>query len=182
MNPQKIRRVQTIISILLFITIFSLCWKTTEFSLFKIQLSYFGVNEKIGLWWNLILIVMGISLFVNAWYYIYYNNRLIKKNLFYTLFGLVSILLITTGIVTMHHKVHDYAAWFYFFLYPLFIYALAFVNKKTIHYKEWLGHIMFSTLMIALPLAFLHLFKGLAVSECLHSTTVLGWNLWLLFF
>lgn len=181
-KPKKFRKIQTISSVVLFVVIFIFCWKITKFNLFKIQLSYFGIDKKIGLWWNFILIVMGISTFINVWYYIHYNNRLVKKQLFYVLFGVISAFLIITGAVTMHHKIHDYVAWLYFFLYPLFIYMLAFINKKYIQYKEWLGHLIFSTFMIGLPLIFIHFFKGLAVSECLHSGTVLGWNLWLLFF
>ena len=60
------------------------------------------------------------------------------------------------------------------------IFAMTFVNRKEIRYSEWVMHLMFSVVMIILPLSVLSVFKGMAISEILHTLIVGVWNITLL--
>lgn len=176
----KIRRIQSLISILVFTSAFLFCWYVTDFNIFEIQLSFWGVEKSSSMYWNCTIMLLSLSLFFNVDYYIKNHIRMINKKRLRIMFGSVFFSLFLTGLVNMHYYIHNLTAVYYFFFLPLVIYLMAYLNKKTIQYKEWLGHIVFSSCMIILPLLFIHLFKGMAISEAIHSLIVMLWSVWIL--
>jgi hypothetical protein len=58
---------------------------------------------------------------------------------------------------------------------------MAYINRKTLLYKEWFIHLMFSISMVVLPLTAITIFSGMAISETLHIIVVCGWNLYAAF-
>lgn len=177
---ERVRRIQTIVSIIIFIAVFLFCWHATNFNIFVIQLSYWGVAIKSSIYWNVTVMLLAISLFFNVDYYVKNHIRMIDKNIIRIVFASVFSALFITGLVNMHYYIHNITAVYYFFVLPLVIYLMAYFNRKTIQYKEWLGHIIFSTCMILVPLLFIHIFKGMAISEILHSVIVMLWSIWIL--
>ena len=175
------RRVQTIISTLIFIGIFLMCWYVTGFSLVNIQLSFWGIS-KLGWIWNSCLILLSISIFINVYYFIEHHQRLnTNYNSFLKyLFLLTSVFLFITGLVNMTYALHNVVAYLYFFSYPLCIFLFSHLNRKSLKYRDWQIHTLFSSLMIILPVLSIKLFPGMAISETLHSVMVIGWNLWIL--
>ena len=145
MNVRFIRRFQTVFSIISFIGVFLLCWWKTGFDLTKIQLSYFGVNKDIRIseMWNITTELISASIFVNAYFYLKNNSRIIHKNKFYFSFFIISLLLFLTGFINMHYRIHTWCAVVYFFLYPLLIFTFSFVNRKILPYNEWRGNFRF---------------------------------------
>ena len=175
-----IRKLQTKISIILFIIIFLFSWHTTEFSILDIQLSQWGVELTTAKWWNFIIMLLSITLSINTLFYIIKHNRIIYKQLFICCFLILFISLFITGLLPMNYEFHDITAYFYFLTFPFIIFLLAFLNRKKIQYREWLNHLIFSTCMIIIPLIFINIFKGMAIAEVSHSIIVMGWSLWLL--
>jgi hypothetical protein len=174
------RKIQSIISIILFTLISFFAFYTTGFNILEIQLSYLGIDNNVATYWNFGLIIVSISLFFNVDYYINNHNRIINKPFIRTLFISAFTSLFLTGLINMHYKIHDLTAFYYFFSLPLIIYIMAFLNRKKIQYKEWLGHLIFSTCMIVFPLSLIHFFKGMAISEIVHSIIVFLWGIWIL--
>lgn len=177
---KSIRRSQTIISIIIFIMIFIGCWYVTDFKITEIQLSYWGLESKISSFWNIAVMLISVSMFFNVRYYIMNHNRMIYKKTLYYMFISVFIAQFIIGLVTMNHELHNLVAYYYFFVYPLSIFMLSYLNRKTIQYREWLGNLIFSISMVLLPLIFIHFFKGMAISEISHCVVVLLWSLWIL--
>jgi len=176
----KLRRTQTIVSIILFATVFFLFWNTTQFDLKEIQLSYWGL-QKFGWIWNSSLMLLSISIYINVHFYIKNNKRIIFRKFLYIWFFLVSLSLFLTGLVTMHHASHDITAYIYFFAYPLSIFLLAHLNRKHLQYSVWKTHLIFSIATVTLPLLLLQFFPGMAIPETAHTLLVIGWNLRILF-
>jgi hypothetical protein len=58
---------------------------------------------------------------------------------------------------------------------------MAFINRKTLKYKEWLKHFVISLLMIGLPLLCFIIFDGLVLPELIHTFIVILWNLMIAF-
>jgi len=179
-NVTKFRRRQTIISILIFITVFLVFWNTTKFKLEDIQLSYWGI-ENFGWVWNLSIVILSISTFINVYFYIDRHPRIGFKNFLIGFFLFTSISLFITGIITMNYNIHTITAYLYFFSYPLAIFTLSHLNRKNIIYKEWLIHLIISITMIIIPLILFKYFVGAAIAESVHSLLVMIWNIWLLF-
>lgn len=176
----KIRTIQTGLSIIIFTGVFIFCWYTTGFNILDIQLSYWGVESSSSTYWNGTLMGLAISLFFNVDFYVKNHIRMVNKKIIRILFGSVFLSLFLTGLIDMSHLLHDITAVYYFFLLPFVIYLMANLNKTAIQYKEWFGHIIFSTSMIVIPLFFIHMFKGMAVSEITHSSVVMLWSIWIL--
>lgn len=176
----KIRKIQSLISIIVFTSAFLFCWYVTNFNIFDIQLSYWGIEESSSMYWNGTIMLLSASLFFNVDFYVKNHIRMVSKKTIRLLFGSVFLSLFLTGLVNMHYYIHNLTAVYYFFVLPLAIYVMAYLNKKTIQYKEWLGHIVFSSCMIILPLLFIHIFKGMAISEVIHSVIVMLWSIWIL--
>ncbi len=182
MNIKRFRRIQTISSVLLFIGVFFLCWYVTKFNLMNIQLSFWGVDKDLGWIWNSCVSILAVSIFVNVFYFIKHHTRLHDK---YTLFLkrmflLTSIFLLITGAVDMSHSIHTITAYFYFFCYPLSVFLFAHLNRKHMQYREWLTHTIFAVSMGALTLLTLKVFPGMAIPEIIHTSIVIGWNMWIL--
>lgn len=179
-NIKKFRRIQTIASIAIFVLVFLTCWKTTNFNLKDIQLSYWGIDNKLAWFWNTCVVILSISIYQNVHQYIEQHPRLQYKRVPKIMFFIVSLCLFLTGIVNMHHPLHNFTAYIYFFAYPLCIFVLAHLNRKFLQYKEWFTHVMLSIAMVILPLIFIAIFPGMAITETVHSLVVIGWNLWIL--
>ena len=188
LNPKTnlvrlIRRTQTIISIMLFFMVLIFCWHTNGLELEKIQLSFWGSDElRFGWLWNSIIILLSISILVNNLLFIKKHVRLRKKNVSYIMFSFVAICLMMLGIFNLDYGIlHDLPAWLYFFVYPLSIFVMAYLNRKFLLYREWFTHLIFSIIMIIVPIFFVTMFEGLAIPEILHSVIVSVWNIYVAF-
>jgi hypothetical membrane protein len=174
-----IRRTQTLVSVLLFFIVLIFFWQKTDFKITEIQLSHWGGSEiKLGWLWNLIIIILSITILFNNIYYIYNHSRLKYKKLLYILFSLVGVSLFLVGVFNLEHKIiHNLSAYSYFFLYPLSIFLLSHLNRKNLIYKEWLINLLCSILLVIVPLSFIGIFPGLAITETAHSIIVCSWNI-----
>ena len=173
-----IRLSQTVIAVILFIAIFTLCWWQTGFQLSEIQLSDWGKSGLTGYLWNTVICTLGVSTFINSMFYINKSNRIKTKIFSYFMFGFVSLALFLTGFFNLNWGIlHIYSAWIYFFLYPLVIFMHNHLNRKFLHYKDWRDGMFISMCMIVLPLLSINLFFGLAIPETIHIIFVIIWNL-----
>lgn len=175
----KFRKLQTIFSVLLFFFILIFFLIITKFDVKEIQISQWGVMENLGWIFNYGIIIVSISTFFNVFYYIKNHNRIFHKNKLYILFGIVSFLLFLVGLfpVNINSSIHNVSAFTYFFSYPLSIFVLSHLNRKNIIYKEWITHLVTSLLMFVVPSIFLTIFKGMAISEMIHTLFVMFWNI-----
>jgi hypothetical membrane protein len=178
-----IRKTQTIISILLFFIITLFCWKVTGLEVSEIQVSYWGSkNMTYGWLWNGIIILLSLSILFNNILFIKNHDRIKNKKIPYLLFSFVALNLLMVGVFNIEYGVlHDLPAWIYFFSYPLTIFIMAYINRTSLLYKEWFTHLIFSVVMILLPLSTVTLFGGLAIPEILHSFVVSMWNIHIAF-
>jgi hypothetical membrane protein len=178
-----IRKLQTVISIVIFFIIFFFCWNVTEFKLVDIQLSHWG-RKSVGVsWiWNSVIVLLSVSTFFNTFIYIKRNNRIKNKIIPHLLFGLVSIFLFFVGFFSVDYKIiHNIAAYLFFFTYPLSIFVMSYLNRKTLLYSEWFTHLLISIIMVVGPLIFISMFEGMAITEIVHVVTVCYWNLYIVF-
>jgi hypothetical membrane protein len=174
-----IRRTQTVISIILFFIVLGFCWAVTDLDVKKIQLSHWGGNDmEYGWLWNSIIVLLSVSIFFNNILFVKNHTRIKRKNVPYILFSFVAICLFFVGAFNLDYGLlHDIPAWLYFFTYPLSIFVMTYLNRKTLLYQEWFKHLIFSITMIILPLVFITAFDGLAVPEIIHTTIVCFWNI-----
>ena len=154
------------------------CWQSTGLKLTEIQISYWGSSTmEYGWLWNSIIVLLSISTAINNIIFVKRHTRLKYKTIPYILFSLVSFCLLLVGSFNLEHNLlHDIPAWIYFFLYPLSIFTMAYLNRGTLHYKEWFTHLIFSIIMIVTPLMCLSFTEGLGLSEIVHSLIVISWN------
>ena len=173
-----IRRTQTVVSVILFLLTMLFCWQSTGLKLTEIQISYWGSSEmEYGWLWNSIIVMLSISIIINNILFVKRHSRLKYKTIPYILFSLVSFCLLLVGSFNLEHNLlHDIPAWIYFFLYPLSIFTMAYLNRGILHYKEWFTHLIFSIIMIVTPLMCLSFTEGLGLSEIAHSLIVISWN------
>ena len=179
----RVRRTQTTISVLLFFIILVFCWEATKLDLSKMQLSNWGgYDAPHYLLWNSVNIILAVSIFVNNFFFTKLHNRLKNKKTLYILFGLISFSLFMLSVFNLENRlVHNLFATIYFLTYPLAIFVMAFINRKTLKYKEWLKHFVISLLMIGLPLLCFIIFDGLVLPELIHTFIVILWNLMIAF-
>jgi hypothetical membrane protein len=165
-----IRRTQTVVSVTLFLLTMLFCWQSTGLKLTEIEMEY-------GWLWNSIIVMLSISIIINNILFVKRHSRLKYKTIPYILFSLVSFCLLLVGSFNLEHNLlHDIPAWIYFFLYPLSIFTMAYLNRGILHYKEWFTHLIFSIIMIVTPLMCLSFTEGLGLSEIAHSLIVISWN------
>lgn len=179
-----IRRLQTVVSITLFLIVFLFCWDVTGFNIKDIQLSAWGGGDTpiTSSIWNSIIILLSLSIFFNAMLFVKKHMRLKKKLLPYVLFSFVSLSLLVIGCFNVDQKpIHNIAAFSYFFSYPLTIFVMAYLNRKTLLYREWFTHLLFSLVMIVLPLSTINMFDGMGISETIHAVIVCLWNIYAAF-
>ena len=172
-----IRKLQTVISILIFFVVF-------DFKIDEIQLSAWGSESSPVTYniWNSVIVLLSVSIMINVSYFIHKHVRLKQKKIPYIFFGFVSLCLSLVGFFSVDYKViHNLAAWSYFFLFPLAIFTMAYVNRESLLYREWFTHLLFSIIMIVLPLTVINLFEGMAIPETLHTITVCVWNIYVAF-
>jgi len=179
-----IRRLQTVVSIMLFFVVFLFCWDVTGFNIKEIQLSVWGGGENVKTndIWNTIIILLSLSIFFNTMLFVKKHVRLKVKIIPYILFTFVSLSLLLVGIFNVDQKpIHNIAAFSYFFSYPLAVFLMAYLNRKTLLYREWFTHLVFSVTMIILPLSAINMFEGMGVSEIIHIVIVCLWNVYAAF-
>ena len=179
-----IRKLQTVISILIFFLVFAFCWSATDFKIDEIQLSAWGSESSPITYniWNSVIVLLSVSIMINVSYFIHKHVRLKQKKIPYIFFGFVSLCLSLVGFFSVDYKViHNLAAWSYFFLFPLAIFTMAYINRESLLYREWFTHLLFSIIMIVLPLTVINLFEGMAIPETLHTITVCVWNIYVTF-
>lgn len=179
---RKFRRLQTIISVVLFLFVLLFFITTTDFNIKEIQVSKWGTLDKTGWVFNSSLVILSISTFLNVFFYIKNHNRIIDKKFLYILFGSVSFSLFLTGLfdVESNKIIHNFSAFTYFFAYPLAIFIMSHLNRKTINYNEWILHLSSSMSMVMAPLILIMFFNGMAIPEIVHTLVVMFWNISLL--
>lgn len=178
-----IRKLQTVVSIVIFFIIFFFCWGVTEFKLVDIQLSHWG-RKSVGVsWiWNSVIILLSLSTFFNSFIFIKRNHRIKNKIISHILFGIVSLCLFLVGFFSVDYKViHNIAAYLFFFTYPLSIFLMSYLNRSHLLYKDWFTHLIISIIMVIIPLIFISLFNGMAIAEISHVIIVCYWNLYIVF-
>lgn len=180
LNIKKFRRTQTIASIVIFFLVFSICWYVTKFKIEDIQLSYWGIETKIGWLWNSCLAIISLSMCFNVYHYIDLHPRIHFKKTLQKIFIIVYMSLFLTAIVDMSHESHKITAFFYFFAYPLSIFTFAHLNRKLLKYREWFIHTAIAVSMAVISLLLIPLFNGMAIAEMAHGAIAVGWNLWIL--
>tara|TARA_R110001606_G_scaffold119225_1_gene250152 strand:+ start:61 stop:633 length:573 start_codon:yes stop_codon:yes gene_type:complete len=175
----KFRKLQTVFSVLLFFFILMFFLVVTRFDVKETQISHWGVLENVGWVFNYGIILVSISTFFNVFFYIKNHNRIFHKKTLHLLFFFVSISLFLVGLfpVDINPSIHNPSAFLYFFSYPFSIFLLSHLNRKNIIYKEWITHLVVSSLMIVLPLIFISLFSGMAIAEMVHTLLVMFWNI-----
>jgi len=174
-----IRKTQTIVSVLLFFIVMGFCWQITDYKLSEVQISHWGANGVAYSWlWNSIIVTLSMSILFNNIIFIKKHSRLKQKVIPYISFSIVAFSLFIVGIFNIDHElIHDSSAWFYFFSYPLSIFIMAYLNRKSLLYNEWFTHLIFSIVMITVPLILLSFFEGYGISEIVHSLVVCVWNI-----
>ena len=173
---KNIRQIQSIISALLFISVSIFCWYFSGFDITQIQLSNWG-DGVVAVIWNTSVCLFSISIFVNSFLYIKNHLRIKYKKLLYLLFGFISINLFIVGFYNLHHEIHNYSAYLYFFLYPLSIFIHSYLNRSNLTYKDWKEKVILSIVMTTVPLFMIFLFKGMAIAEISHTILVMIWNI-----
>lgn len=174
-----LRKIQTVLSCAFFLAILSYCIAYSKHELTQVQLSYWGVEEIIGLIWNSTLMIMAISMHYNLAQFLL-KKRMYKAKALYWCFSFVYFTLFISGLVTMEYKIHTVAAYLYFFSYPFSIFLLYWFNRSKMSLYERRGHLLFIFAMILTPIILLFPFKGMAISEIGHSLVVVMWSLWIL--
>jgi len=177
---EKFRKGQVIISSSFFIFIFFFFFKTIKANFIDIQLSYWGVNNNFSWLWNGTLILLSISMYINIHQFLKENNKYIYVKPIRFLFLLCMVSLFLTGAINMNYHIHTIISYFYFFLYPTCILLFIHLNYKRLLFIRWKIHLLFSSLMIIVPMISLFEFKGLSIAETSHSIFILLWNLWIL--
>jgi hypothetical protein len=173
-----VRRSQTFISILLFLIVFFICWKFTNFDITQVQISIWGKSGLLGRVWNTAVCTFAISIFLNSILYLRNNLRIKFRNIFYLLFTFVSMCLFTVGFFNMDWgAIHNYSAGLYFFFYPLTIFLFTHLNRKYLTYKDWLHNVILSVGMAVIPMIFISMFKGMAIAEISHTILVIIYNI-----
>lgn len=178
-----IRKLQTVISIVIFFIIFFFCWGVTEFKLVDIQLSHWGKKNVGTSWiWNSVVILLSLSTFFNSFIFVKKNHRIKNKTIPHFLFGFVSFCLFMVGFFSVDYQlIHNLAAYLFFFTYPLSIFVMTYLNRSSLLYKEWFTHLLISIIMMVFPLIFISLFNGMAIAEISHVVVVCYWNLYIVF-
>jgi hypothetical membrane protein len=175
------RKIQTVITLCLFTITFFLVWKTSDVDLAMFQLSYWGKGQPLSLAWNFSICIMALSGFFNVFHYITDHPRFLRREIFIAGFATSYLFLFLSGIFDLSHPVHTPAALGYFLMYPLCIFSLAYFNRRRMKFTEWAINTVFATAMVILPLSFLKVFTGMALSEIIHIVLVFLWNIWLLY-
>jgi len=181
MNLAKFRKVQVIASTLTFCLVFVYFFLTSPRVFTDIQLSFWGVHSSHSWLWNSIVSVLAISMFINVHHYLWSFEKLKMRKHLIRLFGIVSIALFLTGAFNANFFiVHNASAFFYFFMCPLAIFLISHFNSKNMSYAAWKNHILFSVAILCIPISLLFFFKGMAISESVHSFLILLWNYYIL--
>jgi len=158
-----------------------MCHLVTGFDIKEIQLSVWGSHPIVGEAWNMAIILMSFTILSNVVIWIYRHPRLKYKLLFYTLFSIPSICLFIVGYFPIKYEaLHSIPAFIYFFMYPLIIFVMVFINRMYISYNEWVKHMIICLLMIIVPLLLMSQFKGMGLAEIAHALMVSTWNLMIL--
>ncbi len=175
---KMIRRGQSWISALLFIIVFIVCWKFTNFNLTDIELSRWGKSGWIGRLWNTAVCTFAISIFINSFLYLKNKRRLGYRYLFYFLFALLSTCLFMVGMYNMDwYIIHNLSAGLYFFFYPLTIFLFSYLNRKNLSYNDWSQKVGISVSMAIIPMILMSLFNGMAIAEMAHTLMVIIYNI-----
>lgn len=180
MNLEKFRKVQLLISSIIFIIVFICFIVLTNFKLTEIQLSYFGAKTNFNWIWNCSVILVSISSFLNINYYLDSIKNLNFKKGFKAFFFIICLSLFFTGLINMQFKIHNFMAFYYFFSYPVGIFFLAHLNHKTLSYSQWKGHLIFFLVLTITPILLLYMFNGMAFAEITHIIIILVWNYYIL--
>ena len=182
MKIRKFRMMQILVSTSVFFIIFLYFLFTTRFKITNIQLSYWGSKEKHSWLWNGSIILLSISMMINIYDYINSYTKLFFKSQLILLFASLNFSLFMVGLINMNYHIHDILAVYYFFGYPLAIFLFAHFNYKNMSVKVWRTNLVYSIILVILPLSVIRIFDGMAISETIHSILMISWNYWILKF
>lgn len=179
MTLSKFRVLQVTISTTIFVIVFCYFFITSPKSITTIQLSYWGTLSWI---WNLALLILSITMFYNIYSYTVSIPKFRYKKSILILFATSCLSLAITAIFNVNtiKIIHNVSAFYYFFSLPLGIFLIAHCNSKTLIYKQWMSHIIFSLSLITIPIYLIHLYEGMAIPETIHSIIIFLWNFYIL--
>jgi hypothetical protein len=169
---EKLKRVHYIVSLSLFVITLCFCsYTASDLKLIDISLSHFGIYRDIGIIWNTSLIIVGITLFVEAWQNI--TKYALGRRLLY-IFGLSICCLFLTACITMTHKIHFYSAYIYFIGYTLGIFLFGFRLIK-VDFRIGITSIIIAVISVICPVALLLYLHSFAIPELTHTAIIFNW-------
>lgn len=175
-----VRTIQLVLAIISFPLITLYCWYSTGFNLTEIQLSYFGIDNHVQWYWNLLMISLSIFMWSNINFYIDDCTRIKNIKLWKLAFAFPLFNLAIIGMAPMNYwYIHLPVAFVYFFSYPFIIFTFGFLERKRLKYKESLGHMLIALVMIIIPLSTYNMWPGKAITEIIHSMIVIYWNVYI---
>lgn len=179
MINKRFNQLQTILSITLFLVVFFICYHTTNKDLEKIPLSYFGAYNKFKFFWNLILMILSYSIYMNIRHFIYHHAFRHKRE-FKLIFFVLSGCLFLVALIPIPSIIHSVAAYMYFFGYPLAIFIMVQDNRGHLNKLDWTIYTFLSVAMMLIPLICLQLFVGKAYAEISNVLIMIIFNLLIL--
>lgn len=178
MNLKKFRSCQNIISSTIFLIVLCFFCYTTEFKLTEIQLSRWSANNEYSWLWNLSIIMLSFSFFFNYKNFINSYQKIEKKFTIDVLFAITTGCLFLTGVFnTSFLMLHNFFAWVYFLAAPVAIFAFAHFNAAQLPVRVWKTHLTISLLSVVAPIITLFFFNGMAISEIIHTSFIMVWNM-----
>lgn len=179
MSTRTINRLQSLTAITLFVIVFYACYTTTKFKLTEIPLSYYGAYSDYKFFWNVIIMLLSVSILMNIKHYIYYKKMLYSKEL-ELIFSILSLSLFMVGLVPMPSIIHTISAYVYFFGYPLAVFIMTQLNRNKLGIKlTWLLTII-SVSMMLIPLYLFKIYTGHAYAETANIIIMIIFNFMIL--
>ena len=178
----KIRKIHSVVSILLFVVLICFCdYTCKELKLSQISLSKFGIDENIGYIWNSSLFILSILLYIDA---IKNVNKFFHKNKYKkvlkTLFAFSNICLLLTAVINMNYNIHNITAFLYFLGYSISIYIFGHQTMKE-DLRIGALSVGVSLCSVFFPALIFYMHKTLAIPEIIHCVFIFVWILFMSF-
>lgn len=178
MTLNRLRKIQHVISSVIFVAIFFFFLYTTKYHITEIQLSYWSANNNLSWLWNLSLALISFSFYFNSKEYIDSHPSINNRRTINRLFLISSVCLFLTSIFNINYLIpHNIFAVGYFLITPLAIFSIAHFNAEKIPILDWKINVVFPILIVVLPIITLFCYNGMAISEIIHTSLIIAWNL-----
>ena len=169
---EKLKQAHCLLSIVLFIISVIFCsFSASDLKLTNISLSHYGIYNKIGVFWNATLFIVGIALFIEA--YLNIKKYALHKGLRY-LFCISIICLLLTATINMTHKIHFYTAYIYFIGFTLGMFLFGF-NLIKIDFRIGITSIIISIVSVLCPVFITMYLHSFAIPELTHTALIFNW-------